>query len=84
MISLKTGEVLAINTSSYDDDEDQNTNFAEQIEFVCRILELLKQGKDPSPPKIPFNFLVDPLIGDTFVIADMHSKNNLIDLKVGD
>ena len=84
LISLKTGEVLAINTSSYDEDEDQNTNFAEQIEFVCRILELLKQGKDPSPPKIPFNFLVDPFKGRTMVISKVYLKNNLIDLKVGD
>jgi len=84
LISLETGEVVGINTSSIDSDDDQNTNFVEPIGYVCRILELLKQGKDPSPVKIPFNFLADPLIGDTFVIADMHSKNNLIDLKVGD
>ena len=84
LISLETGEVVGINTAKIDSDDDQNTNFVEPIGYVCRILELLKQGKDPSPVKIPFNFLVDPLIGDTFVIADMHSKNNLIDLKVGD
>ena len=84
LISLETGEVLGINTASVDSDDDQNTNFVEPIRYVCRILELLKQGKDPSPVKIPFNFLADPRMGDTFVIADIHSKDNLIDLKVGD
>jgi len=84
LISLETGEVVGINTSSVDSDDDQNTNFVEPIIYVCRILELLKQGIDPSPVKIPFNFLIDPLKGATFILAKVYSKNNLIDLKVGD
>jgi serine protease Do len=84
LISLKTGEVLAINTSSYDDDDDQNTNFAEQIKFVCRVLELLKQEKDPSPVKLPVSFLVDPFKGATMIVSNLYMENNLIDLKVDD
>jgi S1-C subfamily serine protease len=84
LISLETGEVVGINTASYDSDDNQNTNFAEPIRYVCRILELLKQGIDPSPVKIPFSFLRDPLKGNTFIISNVYAKNNLIDLKVGD
>ena len=84
LISLETGEVVGINTSSIDSDDDQNTNFVEPIRYVCRVLELLKQGIDPSPVKIPFSFLIDPLKGDTFIISNVYSKNDLIDLKVGD
>ena len=84
LISFKTGEVVGINTSGIADDGDQNTNFAEPIRYVCRILELLKQGKDPSPIKLPISFLKDSIKGDTFVISNVYLKNNLIDLKVGD
>ena len=84
LISLKTGQVVAINTSSIDDDTDQNTNFAEQIKFVCRVLELLKQGKDPSPAKLPVSFLVDPFKGDTMVVSNLYMKNNLLNLQVDD
>ena len=84
LISLKTGEVVGINTSSYDSDDDQNTNFAEQVKFVCRVLELLKQGKDPSSVKVPFNFLTDPFKGQTMVVSNVYLKDGLIDLQVGD
>jgi S1-C subfamily serine protease len=84
LISLKTGEVVGINTSSYDSDDDQNTNFAEQVKFVCRVLELLKQGKDPSSVKVPFNFLTDPFKGQTNVVSNVYLKDGLIDLQVGD
>jgi len=84
LISLKTGEVVGINTSSYDSDEDQNTNFAEQVKFVCRVLELLKQGKDPSSVKVPFNFLTDPFKSQTMVVSNVYLNDGFIDLQVGD
>jgi S1-C subfamily serine protease len=84
LISLKTGEVVGINTSSYDNDEDQNTNFAEQVKFVCRVLELLKQEKDPSSVKVPFNFLTDPFKSQTMVVSNVYLNDGFIDLQVGD
>ena len=84
LISLKTGEVIGINTASYDSDDDQNTNFAEQVKFVCRVVELLKQGKDPSPVKLPFSFLTDPFKDRTMVVSNVYLKDGLIDLRVGD
>jgi serine protease Do len=84
LISLKTGEVVGINTSSYDSDEDQNTNFAEQVKFVCRVLELLKQEKDPSSVKFPFNFLTNSFKGRTMVVSNIYLNDGFIDLQVGD
>ena len=84
LISLKTGEVVGINTSSYDSDEDQNTNFAEQVKFVCRVLELLKQEKDPSSVKVPFNFLTDPFKSQTMVVSNVYLNDGFIDLQIGD
>ena len=84
LISLKTGEVVGINTSSYDNDEDQNTNFAEQVKFVCRVLELMKQEKDPSSVKVPFNFLTDPFKSQTMVVSNVYLNDGFINLQVGD
>jgi hypothetical protein len=76
--------VVGINTSSYDNDEDQNTNFAEQVKFVCRVLELMKQEKDPSSVKVPFNFLTDPFKSQTMVVSNVYLNDGFIDLQVGD
>jgi hypothetical protein len=53
---MRSGRVVGINTSKYKDENSENTNFAIPIEDVCRILALLKQGEDPSPPKLPVVF----------------------------
>ncbi len=59
LISLETGEVVGINTSKYNDKKDQNTNFATPMKYACRVLELLRAGKDPSPPKLSTIFTKD-------------------------
>jgi S1-C subfamily serine protease len=52
LISLKTGEVVGVNQAKYASSEDQNTNFAVPVRQVCRILELLQDGRDPSPARL--------------------------------
>jgi S1-C subfamily serine protease len=56
LISMRSGDVVGVNTSSYAEKSAENTNFAVPIDDVCRILALLKQGKDPSPPNLPVAF----------------------------
>jgi serine protease Do len=84
LISLKTGKVLGINTSKYDADEDQNTNFAESMIFACRILKLLQEGKDPAAPELPLAYLKEPLKDFELVIAESYLGPGLIELKSGD
>jgi serine protease Do len=84
LISLRTGKVLGINTSKYDDDEDQNTNFAEIMIYACRVLELLREGKDPSPPKLPVVYLIEPLKDFELVIAESYLGSGSIEFKPGD
>ena len=50
LISLETGKIVGINTAGLSPGEAQNTNFAVAMKYACRIVELLRQGKDPSPP----------------------------------
>lgn len=54
LISLSSGRIVGINTSSMSDA--QNSNFAVPMKYACRVLELLREGKDPSPPDLPLVF----------------------------
>jgi S1-C subfamily serine protease len=56
LISMRSGDVVGVNTSRYNEKSAENTNFAVPIGDVCQILALLEQGKDPSPPKLPVAF----------------------------
>jgi serine protease Do len=84
LISLRTGKVLGVNTSSYDEDEDQNTNFAELMIYACRVLKLLREGKDPSPPKLPVVYLIEPLKDFELVISESYLGSDSIGFKPGD
>jgi serine protease Do len=83
LISMSTGKVLGINTSSVDDDGNQNTNFSERIDHVCKILRLKKNKKNPSPPKLEVVFQKD-IITDTNKLIIAKSYLLALPLKEGD
>jgi S1-C subfamily serine protease len=56
LISMRSGDVVGVNTSKYNASNAENTNFAVPIQDVCRILALLREGRDPSPPELPVAF----------------------------
>ena len=37
----------------------QNVNFALPMKYACKVLELLRAGKNPSPPELPVQFIKD-------------------------
>jgi S1-C subfamily serine protease len=88
LISLKTGRVVGINTASLRNDKDsaqpQNTNFTEPMVFACRILNLLRKGHDPSPPKLPVVYFIPPVDRDALIVARTYLKAELLDLNPGD
>ena len=53
LISVKTNQIIGINTYGI---EAEGLNFALPAEHFCRILDLYKEGSDPSPAKLPFIF----------------------------
>lgn len=57
LISLVTGKVVGINTSGIT--AAQNLNFAVAARYACRILDLLREGRDPSPPEGTLVFFDD-------------------------
>jgi S1-C subfamily serine protease len=57
LISLESGRIVGINTAGIRGA--QNTNFAVAIKYACRVLQLLKDGADPSPPDLKLVYFRD-------------------------
>jgi serine protease Do len=83
LISMSTGRVLGINTSSVDEDGNQNTNFSERIDHICKLLSLIRNRKNPSPPKLEVVFQKDT-IKDTNKLIIAKSYLLALPLKEGD
>lgn len=83
LISMRSGHVVGINTSSYNEEDAENTNFAVPITEVCRIIQLLADGNDPSPPRLPVAFyeLKDQ---QQLVVARSYIHSEQLDLRRGD
>jgi len=82
LISLKTGKVVGVNTASRK--SSQNTNFAVPMKHACRILDLLRVGKDPSPPELPVSFIKDVDETNRLVVARVHADAERVQLREGD
>jgi S1-C subfamily serine protease len=82
LISLKSGKVLGVNTASRK--SSQNTNFAVPMVQACRILELLRTGKDPSPPDLSAAFYKDLDETNRLVVAHVYPERDALKLRVGD
>ncbi|MHC4070921.1 MAG: trypsin-like peptidase domain-containing protein [Planctomycetota bacterium] len=84
LISLESGKIVGINTSSIDDDEDQNTNFATPMKYACRVLELLRAGEDPSPPRLSTIFITDLDDRGELIVGKTYTGPETIALQAGD
>lgn len=56
LIDAETGIVLGINSSGFAKSVAEGLNFAVPAQLACRVLDLLKQGKNPAPPILPIDF----------------------------
>jgi len=59
LISLQHGKIVGINSATLAEKNAQNVNFVLPMKYACRILELLRAGRNPSPPELPVQFLKD-------------------------
>jgi S1-C subfamily serine protease len=82
LISLKSGKVVGVNTASRK--SSQNTNFAVPMVQACRVLALLRAGKDPSPPELSFAFYRDVDESNRLVVAHVYPDNGHLQLEAGD
>ncbi|MEE8388849.1 MAG: trypsin-like peptidase domain-containing protein [Acidiferrobacterales bacterium] len=87
LISLETGKVVGMNTAKVKEKGVEGLNFAIASPYACRIIDLLKAGKDPSPAVMPVIFLEkDEPVPPTIALIRENSVNNVLqegDIVVG-
>ena len=84
LISLESGKIVGLSTSSISKDEDQNTNFAVPMKYACRVLRLLQEDKDPSPPQLLAMFYEDLDDEGTLRVAQTYLGDDTLTLEIGD
>ncbi len=84
LISLTTGKVVGVNTSAIDAQGVQNLNFAIAAHYVCKILDLLRAGRDPSPPDGALAFFADAEQTGVLKIARNFMPPGYVALRPGD
>jgi S1-C subfamily serine protease len=82
LISLDTGRIVGINTASIRGA--QNTNFAVAMRYACRILQLLQQGQDPSPPDLRLVYFRDVDNRKELKVARSYAGDGMLKLLPGD
>jgi S1-C subfamily serine protease len=83
LISMRSGKVVGIGTSSYNNNKAENTNFAVPIVEVCKILDLLADHRDPLPPQLDVAFY-DFRDTDELVVARSYLDPKLLSLQPRD
>jgi S1-C subfamily serine protease len=84
LISLQSGKIVGLSTSSINKDDDQNTNFAVPMKYACRVLRLLQEGKDPSPPQLLAMFYEDLDDEGKLTVAQTYLADDTLALQIGD
>lgn len=84
LISLKNGKIVGINTARIKDKSDQNTNFAVPMKYACRILTLLQNGQNPSPPDLSTIFVKALDDQQSLTVAKTYLSYKAIPLQDGD
>jgi len=84
LISLESGKIVGLSTSSINSDEDQNTNFAVPMKYACRVLHLLQEDKDPSPPQLLAMFYEDMDDEGELTVAQSYLAEDTLALQIGD
>ncbi|MBI3936847.1 MAG: trypsin-like peptidase domain-containing protein [Betaproteobacteria bacterium] len=82
LISLETGRIVGINTAQLRGQ--QNTNFAVAMRYACRVLDLLEQGVDPSPPDLRLAFFRDTDDEKILKVARNYGAAERLPLRNGD
>jgi S1-C subfamily serine protease len=84
LISLQHGKIVGINSATLAEKNAQNVNFVLPMRYACRILELLRAGRNPSPPELPVQFFKDVDERRELRVVDSFVDPEKLPLKPGD
>ena len=79
LINLINGRVIGVNKSKYKKNS-EGLGFAVPIDIACKILYLLEEKKDPSPPLLNIRFAKDNDEESQNIIAYLKLKNKYIEM----
>ena len=82
LISLESGRIVGINTAGIRGA--QNTNFAVAIKYACRVLQLLQEEKDPSPPDLKLVYFRDIDNRKELRVARSYAGDGMLQVLPGD
>jgi S1-C subfamily serine protease len=82
LISLESGRIVGINTAGIRGA--QNTNFAVAIKYACRVLQLLQEEQDPSPPELKLVYFRDIDNRKQLKVARSYAGDGTLKLLPGD
>jgi len=84
LISVKSGKVVGIATARLNERQAKRMNFAVPIKYACKIVSLMKKGKDPSPPDLPVLFFDNVNKGKPLKVAKVLATSSDFPLRPGD
>ena len=84
LISLQHGKIVGINSATLAEKNVQNVNFVLPMKYACRVLELLRAGRNPSPPELPVQFLKDVDERRKLRVVNSFLDPEKLSLKAGD
>lgn len=84
LISLETGRVVGVNAAKVNSDQVEGLSFAVPMPYACTIIDLLRQGRDPSPPADLVDFAIDEDGEQTLLVARSRLPRGSLDLRAGD
>jgi len=82
LISLDSGKIVGINSATIRNA--QNTNFALAMKYACRVLRLLQEGRDPSPPDLDLVYFQDVDNSKVLKVARSYSVPGMLPFHSGD
>ena len=85
LISLNTGKVIGISSATFSKKRSEGLGFAVPMIHACKVINLLKNGVDPSPSYIPVGFAYDDNNESELIAAVIYKKlPSLWPLQIGD
>ena len=82
LIDLDTGDVVGVNAMTLKDTE--GLSFAVPAKPICKILDLMKAEKNPSPPKLPISFAVNQDSEEYLIVAAGQGNKLPVGFVLGD
>jgi len=85
LISLETGKVIGISSATLSKSRTEGLNFAVPMTQVCKVINLLRSGINPSPSYIPIGFAYDEDNNTELVAAVIYKRQSVVwPLQIGD